>query len=41
MKICIEQIPEELEISPGHKAACWMNVKKEAEENALLPGANR
>lgn len=41
MRICLEQIPEELELSPGHKAACWMNVKKAADENTVFPGANR
>ncbi len=31
MKICLEEKPEELEISSTHRAACWMNVKKRLE----------
>ena len=31
MKICLEEKPEELEISATHRAACWMNVKKRLE----------
>ena len=27
MKICLEAVPEELEISETHKAACWINVR--------------
>jgi oligopeptide transport system ATP-binding protein len=27
MKICLEQIPEELDINEFHKAACWLNIK--------------
>lgn len=34
MKICLEQKPEEMEISATHKASCWMNVKKMMEEQA-------
>jgi len=28
MKICLEQVPEELVINDDHYAACWMNVKE-------------
>ncbi len=27
MKICLEQVPEELRMPDGHLASCWMNVK--------------
>jgi hypothetical protein len=27
MKICLEQLPEEIDINEGHKAACWLNIK--------------
>jgi oligopeptide transport system ATP-binding protein len=27
MKICLNQVPEELRISDSHLASCWMNVK--------------
>ena len=27
MKICLEEVPEELRISDTHLASCWMNVK--------------
>ncbi len=27
MKICLEEVPEELIINPAHKAACWCNVR--------------
>ena len=27
MKVCLEELPEELDINDCHKAACWMNVK--------------
>ena len=39
MKICLEQIPVEIDINEFHKASCWINTKehllaeKEAEEN--------
>jgi oligopeptide transport system ATP-binding protein len=39
MKICLEEIPEELDINEYHKASCWLNTKerllaqKEAENN--------
>ncbi len=34
MKICLEQVPEELSINDEHRAACWMNVKEAFEEGA-------
>ena len=32
MKICLNELPEELEINEFHKAACWMNVKRVYDE---------
>ena len=32
MKICLTELPEELDINDDHKAACWMNVKEAFEE---------
>ena len=32
MKICLEEIPEEITINEDHKAACWMNIKAAYEE---------
>ena len=29
MKICIEQVPPEMQMPDGHYAACWLNVKEE------------
>ena len=34
MKICLNELPEELEINDLHKAACWMNVRQVYEEAA-------
>ncbi|NLD33471.1 MAG: ABC transporter ATP-binding protein [Clostridiales bacterium] len=34
MKICLTEQPEEIEINPDHRAACWVNVK----EGALAQG---
>ena len=31
MKICLDEVPEELVINDEHKAACWMNVKEAFE----------
>ena len=31
MKICIEEIPPEMQMPDGHFASCWMNVKKQIE----------
>lgn len=33
MKVCLRQMPEYTEISPGHKSACWL-LQKEQFENA-------
>ena len=38
MKICLDEKPEELELSATHKSSCWMNVKKMLEEQS--GGAN-
>ena len=27
MKICLTEVPEEIQINENHKAACWMNVR--------------
>lgn len=32
MKICLSQVPEELQVGEKHRASCWMNVKKMYEE---------
>ena len=32
MKICIEEAPPEMQMPDGHFASCWMNVKKQMEE---------
>ena len=31
MKICIEEVPPEMQMPDGHFASCWMNVKKQME----------
>lgn len=31
MKICIEEVPPEIQMPDGHFASCWMNVKKQME----------
>ncbi len=31
MKICLEAVPEEMQINENHRAACWMNVKAQYE----------
>jgi len=31
MKVCLEEQPEEIEINNNHRAACWMNVKPQAQ----------
>ena len=30
MKICLEAVPEEIDINENHRAACWMNIKEAA-----------
>ena len=34
MKICLNELPEELDINDFHKASCWMNVKQVYDEAA-------
>ena len=34
MKICLDELPEELDINDFHKASCWMNVKQVYDEAA-------
>ena len=33
LKICLEEVPDEELVSPGHYASCWLNVKKRMEES--------
>lgn len=32
MKICLTEVPEEIQVGENHRAACWMNIKKMYEE---------
>ena len=32
MKICLTDIPEEIQVGEKHRASCWMNIKKMYEE---------
>ncbi len=32
MKICLTEVPEEIQVDENHRAACWMNIKKMYEE---------
>ena len=32
MKICLTEVPEELDINENHRAACWQNVREAFEE---------
>lgn len=34
MKICLDEVPEEIVINDEHKAACWMNIKEMMEKEA-------
>lgn len=34
MKICLTEKPEEMALTDTHKASCWMNVKRQMEEQA-------
>ena len=36
MKICINSLPERLQINDDHQASCWLNVKKGIEEGTIL-----
>ena len=31
MKICIEEVPQEMQMPAGHHASCWLNVKEAME----------
>ena len=31
LKICLDEVPEELQMPDGHYAACWLNLKNEWE----------
>lgn len=33
LKICLEQVPEEMMMPDGHYASCWLNVQKQLEED--------
>ena len=35
MKICLEEIPQEIRINQDHLAACWMNIKEMTEAGKL------
>ena len=39
LKICLTQKPEEMEMPDGHYAACWLNVKKQYEQEQQEAGA--
>ena len=44
MKICLTEHPEEIEVGPGHRASCWMNIKdmyeaQQAQEESEAPQA--
>ena len=39
MKICLEEIPEEMKINDEHFASCWMNVKAECMNDNEKGGA--
>ena len=38
MKICLEQVPEEIRVSDTHLASCWMNVRRMAMEGGTVHG---
>lgn len=40
MKICLDEVPEELVINDEHKAACWMNVKEAFEASKEAGGGD-
>ena len=35
MKICLTEVPEEMQIGEAHRASCWANVKKMYEEGNI------
>ena len=37
MKVCLDEIPTEIKINDDHRAACWMNIKKMAQDGTLTP----
>ena len=40
MKICLEQVPDEIQMPDGHYASCWLNVKKQLETEKEGTAAN-
>ncbi len=36
MKVCLTEVPEELQMDDGHYAACWMNVKAKYEQEGII-----
>ncbi len=36
LKICLEEVPPEMEMPDGHYASCWINVKRQLEEEGSL-----
>ncbi len=32
MKICLEQVPEEIEINSDHRASCWLNIRDQMQK---------
>ena len=40
MKICLEQLPEEVRVNDSHIASCWMNVKQVYDEATKEGEAN-
>ena len=35
MKICLDEIPQEIRINDDHLASCWMNIKEMAEQGTI------
>ena len=35
MKICLTEVPEEIQIGEAHRASCWVNIKKMYEEGSI------
>ncbi len=40
LKICLEQVPDEMQMPDGHYASCWLNVKKQLETEKEGTAAN-
>lgn len=36
LKVCLNKLPERLQINDYHQAACWLNVKKGIEDGSIL-----